>query len=270
MSENNTPLRSEDNSTTESRRAAYDFFLPEESDNGNAEYKYYILPATADRFDRLVTQLRWRLNEGDGSCLYEIGVLDDGTPEGITMDCLRESLSYLCAMAQVLGARVTLRRLLYRNGASLYTVQSREEAYRELQLDRGLPYAPVVRSTPPSDMLHIDLIPSPGRTTEQTLDKHLTHAVIQSSATSNSSLPSVTDCTDGGNSTISHHRRTLRLARFEAAIREGAGCTQRQESYRHHGPLRQPCPSDGLAIKWCAEVAVQHEGFFVDYLSLPC
>ena len=30
-------------------------------------------------FDKLTTQLLWRLNEGSGECLYEIGVDDDGT-----------------------------------------------------------------------------------------------------------------------------------------------------------------------------------------------
>ncbi|WFD23359.1 hypothetical protein MEQU1_002048 [Malassezia equina] len=79
----NTTKHHEDNHP--SHGAVHDYVLPEENDQGNAEYKYYILPASADRFDRLVTQLRWRLNEGEGSCVYEIGVLDDGTLEGITM-----------------------------------------------------------------------------------------------------------------------------------------------------------------------------------------
>ena len=48
---------------------------PEEDDTGNVEYKFQILPTSKDRFDRLVTQLNWRLTEGGGTCVYELGVL---------------------------------------------------------------------------------------------------------------------------------------------------------------------------------------------------
>lgn len=247
-----------------------DYSLPEESDNGNAEYKYYIQPASTDRFDRLVTQLRWRLNEGDGSCLYELGVLDDGTVEGIPMSRMRESLSYLCAMAQTLGAQVTLRRLLYRQGASLHAVQSQEEARKELQLDQGLPYASILQSTPHSDMLRIDLMPwAPHRVTSA-LHSRTSHSGInghESSTSSNEDTPSATVAS--ATNTQPPQRRTLRLARFEAAIHEGAGCTQKTVLYRHHGPLRQPHSPDEFTRRWCAELTVQHEEcFFVDYSSL--
>lgn len=266
MSDNTTKHHEENHP---SHGAVNDYVLPEENDQGNAEYKYYILPASADRFDRLVTQLRWRLNEGEGSCVYEIGVLDDGTLEGITMSRMRESLSYLCAMAQVLGAQVTLRRLLYRRGTTLYAIKSRDEAYRELKLDQGLPCASIVRTTPPSDMLQIDLLPSPPWEACVASEDQSSHDVSMSRRHSDS-RPIATEDATGTETTLSRHRRTLRLARYEAAIREGAGCTQRQTSYRHHGPLRQPCPSDGLDTKWCAEMTLQHEGFFVDYSLLPC
>lgn len=264
-------MQNKDSNASECPRAVRDFFLPEENDNGNSEYKYYILPASADRFDRLVTQLRWRLNEGDGSCLYEIGVLDDGTLEGISMSRMRESLSYLCAMAQVLGAQVTMRRLICRKGTSLYAVQRYEEAYRELQLEHGLPYAPVARSTPPSDMLQIDLIPCPPCTTNYASECRASQGAAEGEDMNTSSLLSAPMGNDSTESTVPRQRRTLRLARFEAAIREGAGYTHKHVPHRHHGPLRQPCPTDGLAIRWCAEMSLQQEaGFFVDYSSLPC
>lgn len=52
--------------------------LERESDEGNVEYKLKLLRPSAQRFEQLVTQLKFRLEEGGGEALYEIGVADDG------------------------------------------------------------------------------------------------------------------------------------------------------------------------------------------------
>ncbi|KAE8244365.1 hypothetical protein A4X13_0g6643 [Tilletia indica] len=49
---------------------------PEHDTIGNIEYKLKLLPPTRDRFNRLVTQLQWRLLQGGGVAIYEVGVLE--------------------------------------------------------------------------------------------------------------------------------------------------------------------------------------------------
>ncbi|KAE8224240.1 hypothetical protein CF326_g8069 [Tilletia indica] len=85
---------------------------PEHDTIGNIEYKLKLLPPTRDRFNRLVTQLKWRLLQGGGMAIYEVGVLDDGALVGLSRREMRASLDTLEAMASHLGARVEVRRVV--------------------------------------------------------------------------------------------------------------------------------------------------------------
>lgn len=85
---------------------------PEVDQKGNLEYKLKILPPSRERFDRLVTQLKWRLLEGGGLAVYEIGVLDDGTLIGLDSDSMKDSLKLLSLMAAEVGARCEVQRVL--------------------------------------------------------------------------------------------------------------------------------------------------------------
>ncbi|KAJ1021698.1 hypothetical protein NDA16_003834 [Ustilago loliicola] len=85
---------------------------PEVDQKGNLEYKLKILPPSRERFDRLVTQLKWRLLEGGGLAVYEIGVLDDGTLIGLDPDSMKDSLKLLSLMAVEVGANCHVQRVL--------------------------------------------------------------------------------------------------------------------------------------------------------------
>lgn len=52
--------------------------FPPEPQFGNIEYKLKLINPSKQRLDHLVTQLNWRLKEGNGEALYEIGVADTG------------------------------------------------------------------------------------------------------------------------------------------------------------------------------------------------
>lgn len=52
--------------------------LPPEPQYGNIEYKLKLTNPSKQRLDHLITQLKWRLNEGNGEAIYEIGVTDSG------------------------------------------------------------------------------------------------------------------------------------------------------------------------------------------------
>ncbi|CEG82288.1 Putative Gtp binding protein 2 [Rhizopus microsporus] len=54
--------------------------LPPEADSeGNIEYKLKLVNPSVERLEHLVTQMKWRLAEGNGVAIYEIGIDDDGT-----------------------------------------------------------------------------------------------------------------------------------------------------------------------------------------------
>lgn len=83
---------------------------PEPDALGNLEYKLRLLPPTRHRYDRLLTQLKWRLLQGGGYCTYEIGVLDDGRCVGICPIEMRASLRVLASLASELGAGLRVKK----------------------------------------------------------------------------------------------------------------------------------------------------------------
>ena len=68
-------------------------------EEGNVEYKLKLLSPSASRFEHLVTQMKWRLKEGQGEAIYEIGVSNSGTMCGLSEGDMQDSLSTLKRMA---------------------------------------------------------------------------------------------------------------------------------------------------------------------------
>lgn len=62
------------------------------------------------RVEHLTTQLKWRLQEGQGEAIYEIGVEDNGLLAGLSRDEMRKSLTVLTTMATKLGSEATVLR----------------------------------------------------------------------------------------------------------------------------------------------------------------
>ena len=69
-------------------------------EEGNVEYKLKLLNPTASRFEHLVTQMKWRLQEGHGEAIYEIGVADSGALRGLSASDMDDSLTTLKRMAE--------------------------------------------------------------------------------------------------------------------------------------------------------------------------
>lgn len=84
--------------------------LPPEPQVGNIEYKLKLINPSSQRFEHLVTQMKWRLREGQGEALYEIGVSDSGYLEGLNDMDMATSLDTLRRMANKLGASTTILR----------------------------------------------------------------------------------------------------------------------------------------------------------------
>eukprot|EP00041_Stephanoeca_diplocostata_P022780 m.546263 g.546263 ORF g.546263 m.546263 type:complete len:724 (+) comp22151_c0_seq1:598-2769(+) len=79
--------------------------LPPEPQLGNVEYKLKLVGKSGGRFHQLVTQMQWRLSEGNGEAMYMIGVKDLGFGLGISATDMAASLQTLRRMADTIGAR---------------------------------------------------------------------------------------------------------------------------------------------------------------------
>jgi GTPase len=101
--------------------------LPPEPQLGNVEYKLKIVNPTKQRFEHLVTQLKWRLHEGNGAAIYKIGVEDCGLLEGLTRWDMTASLQTLQRMVVALGATMTVsRERVLENGRCIAEVLVRQ------------------------------------------------------------------------------------------------------------------------------------------------
>lgn len=80
--------------------------LSKEVEYGNIEYKRYILNSSLERLQSLITQMNWRLNEGDGCCFYYIGVNDDGSIYNINDDEYEQTINILQIMAKECDAKI--------------------------------------------------------------------------------------------------------------------------------------------------------------------
>lgn len=89
-----------DGSLPKISRHLYQYFLPIlKVEVGNVEYKLKLLNPTASRFEHLVTQMKWRLREGQGEAIYEIGVADNGLLRGLSDTEMDDSIATLKKMA---------------------------------------------------------------------------------------------------------------------------------------------------------------------------
>uniref|UniRef100_H3CT83 GTP binding protein 2 n=1 Tax=Tetraodon nigroviridis TaxID=99883 RepID=H3CT83_TETNG len=85
-------------------------YLPPEAEEGNIEYKLKLVNPTQYRFEHLATQMKWRLQEGGGEAVYQIGVEDNGMLVGLSEEEMRASLKTLHLLAQKVGADITVLR----------------------------------------------------------------------------------------------------------------------------------------------------------------
>ncbi|KAK6051133.1 hypothetical protein COOONC_11361, partial [Cooperia oncophora] len=71
---------------------------------GNIEYKVKLVNPSSSRLQHLITQMKWRLREGQGEAIYEVGVEDGGKMSGLSDVEMEASLITLKAMANALDA----------------------------------------------------------------------------------------------------------------------------------------------------------------------
>lgn len=79
----------------------YDFDdkLDKENDEGNIEYKLELLNLDETKFNKRLTQMKYRIYEGSGEAFYLIGVQDNGTIVGLNKEEYEESVNNLKKIA---------------------------------------------------------------------------------------------------------------------------------------------------------------------------
>lgn len=80
--------------------------LSPEIEEGNIEYKRYLINLSEKRFEELLSQMKWRLSEGNGIAFYYIGVNDDGTIENINSSQIKESINNLKKISSKIDSKI--------------------------------------------------------------------------------------------------------------------------------------------------------------------
>ncbi|WP_338603482.1 GTPBP1 family GTP-binding protein [Sulfolobus tengchongensis] len=84
--------------------------LPRENDEGKVEYKLILSGVTPERLQELASQMKYRLEEGNGEAFYIIGVSDEGELIGLTKEELEESIVTLNKIASLINAKIVYKR----------------------------------------------------------------------------------------------------------------------------------------------------------------
>lgn len=71
-----------------------------ENEDGNVEYKLKLDKSSDERIKELITQMRYRCEQGEGECFYNLGVEDNGTLFGLTEEEYQETIKILNIVAE--------------------------------------------------------------------------------------------------------------------------------------------------------------------------
>lgn len=124
--------------------------MPEVDDVGNIEYKMKLpRPTSLHRLERLRTQCKWRLVQGGGKAVYELGVLDNGVLIGLSKGEMKESLETLGRMLSGLGGgRVKITRVMRLGNDEIGTKDEEETGFESFEVEADetdstfIPYIP--------------------------------------------------------------------------------------------------------------------------------
>jgi len=108
-----------------------------ESDIGNTEYKRSLSMFDNEHINHIISQLKWRLYEGDGEAIYFIGVDDNGTIYGFTdEDDMNTSIKVISDATFQSDAKIYNLEYLYENEKKYIKVTIRKNMH-ELYLNES-------------------------------------------------------------------------------------------------------------------------------------
>jgi len=106
--------------------------IKQEDDFGHIEYKWTLCNLSSHKFEKLLTQLNFRLHQGNGEAVYNIGYMDNGEPKGLSYPEILESLNALYLICEKSGATLkSFRAFQGTNGycANVYITKTPTKSY---------------------------------------------------------------------------------------------------------------------------------------------
>lgn len=90
--------------------------IRQEDDEGNIEYKWKLCSFNNNkRREKLISQMNYRLNQGDGIAIYNIGYHDNGDPIGIEYDRMLNNLDIIHKLAELVSAEIKSMKIFRSN-----------------------------------------------------------------------------------------------------------------------------------------------------------
>ena len=80
--------------------------MDKEVEEGMIEYKRILVNVDQFRLEQLSSQMKWRLNEGDGMAIYYLGVDDNGSPYMMSIEEKKETLKNFNILLQMNSATI--------------------------------------------------------------------------------------------------------------------------------------------------------------------
>ena len=110
--------------------------LPREIEEGNREYKRYLCGLTKFRFEGLLTQMKWRLREGEGIAYYYIGVDDDGSIYNLNKRQLSETINNIKSLVKKCNSKMSLEiKTIQNQKYYLFTIkENKNKKYNERRI----------------------------------------------------------------------------------------------------------------------------------------
>lgn len=93
--------------------------LSKEIEEGNIEYKRYLVNLDNNRLNQLVTQMNWRLTEGNNIAIYYLGVDDDGSPYNMTTMEREESIDNINKIVSMNSSEIIMMETIYTNSLKI-------------------------------------------------------------------------------------------------------------------------------------------------------
>jgi GTPase len=83
-----------------------ELILDQEKDDGNCEYKCGLFGLTEEQFVERTSQMMYRIEQGNGETVYEIGFMDSGFPYGLSKEQYVESIQNITKIAKDANASI--------------------------------------------------------------------------------------------------------------------------------------------------------------------
>ena len=100
---------------------------PPEDDYGNKEYKWKLIPDTykniKKKHNKIASQMKFRLYEGNGKAVYLLGVTDSGKSVGLPQNDLYSSIKFITNSAKIIETNIDKIRLYNKGSNFIATIR---------------------------------------------------------------------------------------------------------------------------------------------------